>query len=184
MTEAVARRCAQPARDAARLAAAALRWVRRAVDIVLILLIAYMALAVLTQVAGRYLFNFSIAGAEETATFAQIWMVMLGAGYAMRKRMHVSIDILVARLPKPVAAAVMLPVAGLCMWFLWIVFDGSLDLIRIGAAQLSPALQISMEVPYAAMPVAAAYLAIETALMFIDRIAGRNAAAPSEAPAE
>lgn len=149
-----------------RVAQGGLRILRRLVDLTLILLLGIMILAVLAQVAGRYVFNFSIGEATEIATFAQIWMVLLGAGYAMRERMHVSIETLVGMLPPLLARLMMLPVAGLCLWFLWVVFDGGMQLLEIGAIQTSAALQISMEIPYIALPVSAAYFALEATLAF------------------
>ncbi|NKC30130.1 TRAP transporter small permease [Falsiroseomonas selenitidurans] len=160
-----------------RAAALLLHLLRRLVDLTLILLLGVMVVAVLAQVAGRYLLNFSIGGATELATFAQIWMVLLGAGYAMRARLHVSIDTLVARLPPLAARLLMLPVAALCLWFLYVVFEGGMLLIEIGAIQTSAALQISMQVPYIALPVSAAYLALELALAFGATILGQAPAA-------
>jgi TRAP-type C4-dicarboxylate transport system permease small subunit len=152
----------------------ALRLVRRLIDAALIVLLAAMVVAVLVQVAGRYVFNFSIGGATELATFAQIWMVLLGAGYAMRERLHVSIETLVEMLPKALARALMVPVAALCLWFLWVVFEGGLQLMALGAIQTSAALQISMQVPYVALPVSAAYFGLEAALAFGAAILGRD----------
>ena len=139
---------------------------RRVVEIVLIGLLAIMLVAVSVQVAGRYVFNYSIPGADEVATFAQIWMVLLGAGYAMRMRLHVSIELVVERLPPLVARALLVPVAALCLWFLWVVFEGGLLLMEVGAIQTSPSLQLSMDMPYAMLPIGAAYFALETALAF------------------
>ena len=64
---------------------------------------AYMTLAVLSQVFGRYLFNYSISWTEETAKFAQIWVVFIGAGIAMRRGWHVAVDVLAAYLLKQCA---------------------------------------------------------------------------------
>lgn len=166
----------QPASMIWRAAKAALWLLRRLVDAMLITFLGMMVLAVLTQVIGRYVFNFSIASATEIATFAQIWMVLLGAGYAMRERLHVSIETLVEMLPPLVQRLVTVPVASLCLWFLWIVFDGGMQLIEIGAIQTSAALQISMEIPYIAIPVSAAYFALEAALAFGAVILGRETA--------
>ncbi len=46
---------------------------------------AYMCGAVFIQVLGRYVFHFRIAEWAETATFAQVWLGVLGAGIAMRR---------------------------------------------------------------------------------------------------
>jgi len=146
------------------------RWVlgalRRIVDLVLILLLTAMVAIVFAQVVARYLFNHSIPGADEAATFAQIWMVLLGAGYAMRERLHVSIELVVERLPERLARLLLVPVGGLCLWFLWIVFDGGRLLMQVGGWQTSPGLQVPMDIPYAMLPIGAAYFALETALAF------------------
>ena len=138
-----------------------LKGLRRAIELVIILLFIYMTIAVIVQVIGRYVFNFSIASAVETATFAQIWMVLLAAGTAMRWGLHVSVDILVTQLPRKVVRIINIPITLACLWFLWIVFDGSFRLLEVGAIQSSPVLGIPMFYPYLAMPVAAAYLALE-----------------------
>jgi TRAP-type C4-dicarboxylate transport system permease small subunit len=77
-------------------------------------------------------------------------------------------------LPKPIARALMLPVAALCLWFLWVIFEGGLQLIELGAIQTSAALQISMQVPYIAIPVSAAYFGLESGLAFGAAILGRD----------
>jgi TRAP-type C4-dicarboxylate transport system permease small subunit len=141
-----------------------LHGLRMAVAALVVLLFAYMTVAVLAQVIGRYVFNFSIASAAETATFAQIWMVMLGAGYAMRRGLHVSVDIVVNRLPLGVVRLLNVVITALCLWFLWVLFEGSLRLIEVGRDQTSAALQIPMLYPYLVIPAGAAYFALEFVL--------------------
>ncbi|RAI57391.1 TRAP transporter small permease [Roseicella frigidaeris] len=155
-----------------RLARNALTLLRRAVDGILLLLLAAMILLVLAQVVCRYGFNRSIPGGDEAATFAQIWMVLLGAGYAMRQRLHVAIELVIERLPAGLARLLLVPVTGLCLWFLWVVFQGGLLLMQVGAWQTSPGLQIPMDMPYAMLPVGAAYFALEVVLAFGAAILG------------
>lgn len=158
-----------PAPLAATLARGLLTGLRAIVATLVVILFVYMSIAVLAQVIGRYVFNFSIDWAVESATFAQIWMVLLGAGYAMRKGLHVSVDFLVAKLPMRVVQALNMVITVLCLWFMWVVFDGSLTLIRVGALQTSSALQLPMNYPYLALPVAMAYLALEFVLLMWTR---------------
>lgn len=148
--------------------------VRAVVAGAVIVLFLYMAVAVLAQVIGRYVFNFSIDWAVESATFAQIWMVLLGAGYAMRHGLHVSVDILVAKLPRMLVRVLNAVITVLCLWFIWVVFDGSFRLIQVGALQTSPALQIPMSYPYLAIPVAMAYLALEFSIVMWLKTFGRE----------
>ena len=121
----------------------------------------YMCVAVLAQVLGRYIFNYSIDWAVETATWAQIWIVLLGSGLAMRRGMHVSIDVLAEMLPLQVARVTSVAIAIGCVWFLGVVFYGSLPLIEVGTFQTSPALQYPMWVIYMGLPIGASYFALE-----------------------
>ncbi|RYI88128.1 MAG: TRAP transporter small permease [Acetobacteraceae bacterium] len=151
---------------ALRLARGMVAGLRRVVDLTLILLLALMVGIVFVQVVARYVFNQSIPGADEAATFAQIWMVLLGAGYAMRQRLHVSIELVIERLPVVMARLLLIPVSGLCLWFLWVVFQGGLQLMQVGSWQTSPGLQVPMDIPYAMIPIGSAYFALEAGLAF------------------
>ena len=54
-----------------------LQGIRFLIAVCVVVLFSYMVVAILTLVAGRYVFGFSVAGAAETATFAQIWVIFL-----------------------------------------------------------------------------------------------------------
>jgi len=130
----------------------------------------YMTLAVLAQVFGRYLFNYSISWTEETAKFAQIWVVFIGAGIAMRRGWHVAVDVLPAMLPRGPARAVSIVIAGGCIGFLGIVVYGSLPLIELGwNFETSPVLLTPMWVIYLCIPIGAFYFALEIVLWVIER---------------
>ena len=130
----------------------------------------YMTLAVLAQVLGRYVFNYSISWTEETAKFAQIWVVLIGAGITMRRGLHVAVDVLAAMLPLNLARALMVVVAAGCLWFLGIVVYGSLPLIELGwKFETSPVLQIPMWIIYLCLPLGAFYFGIEIILSVIAR---------------
>ncbi|MEI4487360.1 TRAP transporter small permease [Frigidibacter sp. MR17.14] len=142
---------------------------RRLVDAVALLLLAYMACAILAQIVGRYFFNYSIAWSEETATFAQIWLTLLGAGIAMRHNQHVGVDVLVRKLPRPVQQACGFAGLALGAWFLATVVVGSLSMLAIGFMIKSPALRMPMAVPYMALPVGFGYFLLEFVIATIPR---------------
>ncbi len=152
-----------------RICAALTAALRAVVTWAVILFYGYMAVAVLIQVLGRYVFNYSIGWAAETATFAQIWMVLLGAGIAMRRNLHVGVDVLAQRLPVPVLRLLTLLIGAICLWFLWRAVVGSFGLIRIGQIQTSPALGIPMWLPYLSLPIGLAYFALELVLALVRR---------------
>ncbi|MCP5152871.1 MAG: TRAP transporter small permease [Ectothiorhodospiraceae bacterium] len=143
---------------------------RRLVVWLVVACFAYMAVTVLVQVLGRYVFNYSIGWASESATFAQIWMVLLAAGLAMRDRMHVGVDAVANLLPIPLMRAVTLVVAIGCAWFLWQAIVGSFSMIRIGRIQTSPAIGLPMWIPYLSLPIGLAYFALELVLTMVDKL--------------
>lgn len=131
---------------------------------------AYMFVVVLLQVFGRYVFNFSIGWAAETATFAQVWAIFLAAGLAMRDRMHVGIDMFFELLPTPLKRTVTVFTIVLVVTFIVMATWGSIGLIRVGMLQTSPILQIPMSIPYLAIPVGMIYFALEFVVVFARKV--------------
>jgi TRAP-type C4-dicarboxylate transport system permease small subunit len=144
--------------------------IRAVARVVVIVSFLYMTLAVLAQVFGRYVFNYSISWSEETARFAQIWVVLIGAGIAMQRGLHVAVDSLATLLPLNAARALKVVVAAGCLWFLGVVAYASLPLLQLGwSFETSPVLLIPMWTVYACLPLGAAYFALEIVLTVIDR---------------
>ena len=144
--------------------------VRLAVAVLVVACFAYMTLAVLAQVFGRYVFNYSISWTEETARYAQIWVVLMGAGIAMRRGLHVAVDALAAMLPLRWARALSILIAAGALWFLGVVVYGSFPLIELGwLFETSPVLQLPMWVIYLSLPLGAAYFAVELVARVVER---------------
>ena len=70
----------------------------RVLEYALILLASVMVITVSWQVISRYGLRSPSSLTEEIARFQLIWLGLLGSAYTFRKRMHVGIDIMVARL--------------------------------------------------------------------------------------
>ena len=155
--------------SAFRLARAIVGVLRKAVAALVVVFFGYMAIAVLVQIAGRYVFNYSIDWTAETATFAQIWMIFLAGGLAMRERLHVSVDALNQVLPEPVLRGLTIAIALPCLWFLGQAIVGSFALIEIGRIQSSPVLQVPMWIPYLSLPVGLSYFGLEFLLVLAER---------------
>lgn len=142
---------------------------RKLVAGLVVLFFGYMIVAVLVQIAGRYLFEFAIDWTAETATFAQIWMVLLAGGLAMRDNLHVSVDALTNRLPTNALRGLIVVVTLPCLWFLLQAIAGSLALIDIGRIQSSPVLRLPMWIPYLSLPVGLGYFGLEFLLAMVAR---------------
>lgn len=142
---------------------------RKLVAGLVVVFFTYMIAAVLVQIAGRYLFDFAIDWTAETATFAQIWMVLLAGGLAMRDNLHVSVDALTSQLPVTALRGLVVVVTLPCLWFLFQAISGSLALIDIGRIQSSPVLRLPMWIPYLSLPVGLGYFGLEFLLAMVAR---------------
>lgn len=143
---------------------------RAVINVVAISLMVAMIALIFCQILGRYVFNYSISWSEEAATFVQVWLVMLGAGIAMRNRQHVGIDMLIRRCPLSVQRVVKGAGFLLAAWFLLVVIVGSAKLLTLGMIVMSPALQVPLAVPYLALPVGMAYFLLEFAIATLPEI--------------
>lgn len=137
---------------------------RALVDVFLVVAFIAMFGAVLAQVAVRTFTPFSIVGTEEIANYSQLWLVMMGAGVALRFGRHVAVDVLVTLVPKRVRSVIQVINAVFILWFLSLIFEGSLPLIDMGTFQKSPALGMPMWIAYASLSAGAVYMMIELVL--------------------
>ena len=129
-----------------------------------------MVLAVFYQVLGRYIFSYKLGAAAETATFAQIWMILLASGIAMKKNMHVGVDILLRKLNVKAQRIVIAASTIVIMIFLIMVLKGSIQLIMVGAQSTSPAISIPMWIPYLSVPIGIVYIIIELIILTFKKL--------------
>ena len=144
--------------------------IRRAVRYLVIIFFIYMVLAVFYQVLGRYIFNYKLGAAAETATFAQIWMILLASGIAMRKNMHVGVDILLRKLNTKTQKIIITASTIIIMIFLIMVLKGSVQLIMVGAQSTSPAISVPMWIPYLSVPIGVVYIMLELMILTFKRL--------------
>jgi TRAP-type C4-dicarboxylate transport system permease small subunit len=118
------------------------------------LFIGVMTLLVGAQVAGRFLFGYSIFWSDELARFLLVWIAFLGMSVGVRRGAHPGVDSLVRALPPTWARCASLAAIGGCtLFFLVMVGYGALLVLRTWG-QVSPSLGLRMSVPYLAVPTA------------------------------
>jgi TRAP-type C4-dicarboxylate transport system permease small subunit len=64
-----------------------------------VLFLLVMFVSVLIQIFFRYVLRTPLTWTEEAARYSFIWTVLLGAAFAVRKKEHVVMDVLVKRFP-------------------------------------------------------------------------------------
>lgn len=152
---------------AARLSAA----IARTLDILLAVMLAVLVASLGWQVFGRYVLDRAPAWSEELARFLMVWITMLGAAAVMRDRGHIAVTALPDVLP-PTARRVLGVVSDLVvLWVAWIVGVHGAALADLLSMQASPAFEVTMAVPYAALPVGAALIA---AMVVLRRLGGED----------
>ena len=144
--------------------------IRKIVRFFVIIFFIYMVLAVFYQVLGRYIFSYKLGAAAETATFAQIWMILLASGIAMRKNMHVGVNILLRKLNIKFQKIVVAASTFVIMIFLTMVLKGSVQLIMVGAQSTSPAISVPMWIPYLSVPIGITYIILELMILTFNKL--------------
>jgi TRAP-type C4-dicarboxylate transport system permease small subunit len=143
---------------------------RKVINYLVIIFFVYMVLAVFYQVLGRYIFNYKLGAAAETATMAQIWMILLASGIAMRKNMHVGVDILLRKLNVKAQKIIVTVSTIVLSIFLIMVLKGSVQLIIVGAQSTSPAISIPMWIPYLSIPIGIFYIMLELIILTFNKL--------------
>ncbi|MDT8899966.1 TRAP transporter small permease [Anaeroselena agilis] len=137
-----------------------LQLIRRVNDILLkgagwgtVFFMAVMAIVIPYEVFGRCLLARMSTWSGEVSTFSLVWASMLGGAVGLRKGYQVGMTAALDALPPVVAKMV----RGLGFIFMFIflgvmIYYGASQTLA-NAAQRSPAMQIPMCYPYAALPV-------------------------------
>jgi C4-dicarboxylate transporter, DctQ subunit len=75
---------------------AAVRWLRRRADDVIVVLIATMFVSFLLQITFRYLLNAPLGWSEEVTVLCWVWVVLWGAAFILSDREEIRFDIVYA----------------------------------------------------------------------------------------
>lgn len=124
-----------------------------------------MTVMIILQVIFRYVVQSSLSFSEEVARYMFIWSVFVGSALALKARSHVSIEIVVANLPRlPKRMAIVVSnLLSFIFYLLLFVFGIGMTLFTID--QTSPTMSwLSMSLVYLAVPVSAFILMANLAM--------------------
>ena len=136
--------------------------VNRITEVILVIVLAAMAVVVFLQVIFRYLLNFPLFWTEEFARYCLVWSSLLGSAVAVKRGQHIAVTIVSERFPPAVRRVMKIITLISVAVILTIILWGGIQLVAITRAQISPALRVSMSVPYLAVPVGAALMLLHT----------------------
>jgi TRAP-type C4-dicarboxylate transport system permease small subunit len=120
----------------------------RAIEWLLVALLALMVILVFGNVVMRYALNSGITVSEEVSRWLFVWMTFLGAIVALKEHGHLGTDMLTSRLGfagKKVCAVV---AQVLMLYATWLLFAGSLAQARINWDVEAPVTGASVAIFY------------------------------------
>jgi TRAP-type C4-dicarboxylate transport system permease small subunit len=148
-------------------------------------LILLMVVAITVQVFTRYALGRPIAWVEESATYAFIWMVFVGASLGLKRGRHILIATFGSHLPPRIAAAMRMLVWALVLVMLVVMIDQGMKVMGIEGR--SKTISLPIELPrswFYSLPLtmAAASMTITAIYLFLEELpalAGRAAPVPT-----
>lgn len=135
------------------------QWLFKLFDILVVIGMAAMSLLVFSNVVLRYGFSSGIAFSVEVSRVIFVWIIFLGSAVALARGAHLSVDTLVARLPRKVRFACFLVSYGLMLWCCWLLASGSWSLTLIEWSNRAALSGLPVGLNYAAALVAAITMA-------------------------
>jgi len=124
------------------------------------------------NVVARYVFNSSLTWASELTIYLFLWSTFFGAAYCFKKDAHISVDVVVEKLPPSLAKVTLLLVHSVTLVFLVAVawYGYEYLLLEIDLDERSVDLEIPMWIPYSVIPVAFALAAFRVAEKIVEII--------------
>ena len=135
-----------------------------------ILFMAVIAIVIPYEVIGRYVFERMSIWSGEVSTYSLAWASMLGGAVGLKKGYQVNMTSVVDSVPPVVAKALKLVAYSFTLFFFGVMFYFGMFQTIYNARQFSPAMELVMSVPYAALPTGffiMFFLTLEEFLVFL-----------------
>jgi TRAP-type C4-dicarboxylate transport system permease small subunit len=117
-----------------------------------ILFVAVIAVVIPYEVIGRYVFQKMNIWTGEISTYSLAWASMLGGAVGLKKGYQVNMTAVVESVPPAMARALKLVAYVFTLYFFGTMFYYGMYQTLYNAKQFSPAMELLMSVPYAALP--------------------------------
>ena len=161
-----------------RVGLAAIDGLNRLLGWTLAAILAAIAVVVMIQVIVRFILtavgiDVRASWTEELARYLLCWMVFLGAAYGCRKAQLMALDFAVSRLPGALGQAARYLSLLLCLGFFLLLVQVGWSFVEFGRTETSPVMRLSMHWIYAAIPVGAALMAVNTLGLMLEAWTGR-----------
>jgi len=135
-----------------------------------------MTLIVVYAVAARYVFNSPVGWSEEIAVYFLIWVVFLGAAYALKEDAHIGVDVLISRLSPPKKRLMLLFQYLVGVGFMSMLLVQGIDMVMFTMKMDSHSIAIEFPLVFShlAVPVGSAILVLQFIKKLIALVAGER----------
>jgi TRAP-type C4-dicarboxylate transport system permease small subunit len=134
----------------------------RGINWVLAVLMAVMVVVIALQVWYRFILNNPLDWSEELGRYVFVWISFLGAAAGVRYQVHLGIDALEKIVGREAFRYVLVLINIVIQIFLLFVIYWGFTLLTVVRFQTSPSMLIPMTYPYAAVPVGAIFMLINS----------------------
>jgi C4-dicarboxylate transporter DctQ subunit len=121
-----------------------------------------VSILIFVQVLLRYFWNYTPDWSEELSRYLIVWTIFIGTAIGVRNNIHIGVDALLRLMPHSfkLTMEVILNVIGVVVSLVLIWLSVLFIQETLEYEQLSPAMRISMAIPYSAMPVGLSFAVI------------------------
>ncbi len=147
---------------------------RKITERVIFFLFAVLVAVVFYQVLARYAFNNPPSWTEELARYCQVWIILLTSSICIRKGSHLAVDYLSHRFSRNVNLLIKIVIHLLILLYVCVVLVFGWKLMMAGRYQISPALQINMQIVYVIFPLSGALMLLEAAQKTVEALKNKS----------
>lgn len=156
------------------------------IDKVLLVLLAFlsaaMVIVILYQVILRYCFAAANVWAEELARFMFVWVTTLGASVAIRRNVHLRVDLVVDFLrPRPRYILQIVTYTAILLFLIFLCKLG-FDLMSKTMVNKSAGLRLPMAIPYSAIPIGGFFMVLSCIEFIAKKVQALRALSGAAAP--
>jgi C4-dicarboxylate transporter DctQ subunit len=138
-------------------------------EYIILLLLPFMTIVVLVATFARYTGLFSIFWSEELARYTMVYLGYVGISLAMKHKAHIGVTALTDKITSRAGKRVILILQTAIILAFWAIISAFLFTMiskQFAIGQQSPALEIPIWIPYAAVPLGMILLAVRTCQVF------------------
>lgn len=129
------------------------KYIGKLVELLIMLILGLLVAMIFTSVLSRYVFNFSLAWAEELAGLFFVWLTLLGSVTAVRNRTHMAINHLVQLMAPEKQRCVNIYIHSAILFFLFIIIWKGTEIFLATVKDYSAVLRFSIGLYYLSLPV-------------------------------